>query len=282
VIYIATPLQSNSPTYVPTSPTELSCSPTPNPVAKIIQTFLAEAEDNATPPASPSAIPLPIYASPTLHDPSPPSYDDDEPQPGTHPGFLWNENSVDGVFKFPQFTISDGDNQYPAPFYRINMDDKYPTVSVTEGRNCPVHSISLCAQPHPYPKPLLTQKEEFIFHNGECFTPLINEALHMDRDVTLWAEVVRYRRAMAEVHSLASQLVSLKRKFDNATWDVQNSGKRLAMADAYGHLEPHILYGIQVTDDITAEDIEYGIQQVMDPWEQGPNYENVTCEWCLK
>jgi hypothetical protein len=87
---------------------------------------------------------------------------------------------------------------------------------------------------------------------------------------------------MAEVHSLASQLVSLKRKFDDATWDVQNLGKRLAMVDAYGHLEPHILYSIQATDDITAEDIEYGIQQVMDPWEQGPNYENATCEWCLK
>jgi hypothetical protein len=121
-----------------------------------------------------------------------------------------------------------------------------------------------------------------MFHDGECFTPLINEALHMDGDVTLWAEVVRYRRAMAEVHSLASQLVSLKRKFDDARWDVQNSGKRLAMVDAYGRLKPHVLYGVQATDDITAEDIEYSIQQVMDPWEQGPNYENATCEWCLK
>jgi hypothetical protein len=244
--------------------------------------FLAEVEDNTTPPVSPSAIPLPIYASPTLCDPSPPSYDNNEPQPGMHPRFLWNENSVDRVFKFPQFTISDGDDQYPAPFYHINMDNKYPTVSVTKGHNCPIQSISLHAQPHPYPKPLLTQKEEFVFHDGECFTPLINEALHMDGDVTLRAEVVRYQRAMAEVHSLTSQLVSLKRKFDNAMWDVQNSGKRLAMVDAYGHLEPHILYRVQATDNITAKDIEYGIQQVVDPWEQGPNYKNAMCEWCLK
>jgi hypothetical protein len=66
VIYIAVPLQSDSPAYIPASPTELSHSPTPNPVAELIQTFLAEAEDNATPPTSPSAIPLPVYASPTL------------------------------------------------------------------------------------------------------------------------------------------------------------------------------------------------------------------------
>jgi hypothetical protein len=101
VIYVVIPLQSDSPTYVPASPTELSHSPTPNPIAELIQTFLAEAEDNTTPPASPSTIPLPIYASPTLRDPSPLSYNNDKPQPGAHPGFLWNENLVDGVLKFP-------------------------------------------------------------------------------------------------------------------------------------------------------------------------------------
>jgi hypothetical protein len=46
------------------------------------------------------------------------------------------------------------------------------------------------------------------------------------------------------------------------------------MVDAYSCLESHVLYGVQATEDITDEDIQYGIQQVMDPWEQGPNYEN--------
>jgi hypothetical protein len=118
--------------------------------------MFVEAADNATPPLSPSAIPLPVYDSPTLRDPSPPSYDNDESQPGVHPGFLWNENLVEGSFKFPQFTLMDSDKQYTTPFYHVNMDNKFPTVSVTEGHNCPVQSIPLCAQPHPYPKPLLT------------------------------------------------------------------------------------------------------------------------------
>jgi hypothetical protein len=99
---------------------------------------------------------------------------------------------VEGSFKFPQFTLPGDDKQHPAPFYHINMEDKYPTVSVTEGRNCPVHSMSLRARPHPYPKPLLTQKEEFIFHDGECFMSLVDEALRMDGDITLRAAVVRY------------------------------------------------------------------------------------------
>jgi hypothetical protein len=104
----------------------------------------------------------------------------------------------------------------------------------------------------------------------------------MEGDITLWVEVTRYQRAIAKVHSLANQLTSLKRKFDNMTWEVQNSGKRLAMADAYGHLEPHALYGVQASKDITEEDKQHGIHQIMDPWEQGPNYKNATCIWCLK
>jgi hypothetical protein len=72
--------------------------------------------------------------------------------------------------------------------------------------------------------------------------------------------------------------VSLKRKFDNMTWEVQNSGKWLAMANAYGWLEPHVLYGVQADEDIMEEDIQYSINQVTDPWEQGPNYKNTTCK----
>jgi hypothetical protein len=151
-----------------------------------------EAADNATPPLSPSTVPLPTYASPTLRDSSPLSYNDNNSQPGVHPGFLWNENLVEGSFRFPQFTLMDSNEQYPTPFYCVNMDNKFPTVSVTEGHNCSVQSIPLHTQPHPYPKPLLTQKEEFLFHDGKSFTPLINQAIHMEDDITLQGEVVQY------------------------------------------------------------------------------------------
>jgi hypothetical protein len=150
-----------------------------------------------------------------------------------------------------------------APFYCINMDDKYPTISVTEGQNCPIQSLPLCMQPHPYPRPLLTQKEEFLFCNGECFTPLVNEALHMEGDITLRAKVTQYQCTTAEVYSLIHQLMSLKRKFNNPTWEVHDSRKRLAMADAYRHLKPHVLYGVQVGGDLTQDDVQHGIDQVM-------------------
>jgi hypothetical protein len=144
------------------------------------------------------------------------------------------------------------------------MEDKYPTVFITEGCNYLIQSILLCAQPHPYPKPHLTQKEEFIFCEGECFTPLVNQAVCMEGDITLWAEVIRYHRAMAKVYSLAHQITSLKRKCDGANWEVHNSEKRLAMADAYGCLEPHVLYGLQADKDITSV-LKSGSVQFFDP-----------------
>jgi hypothetical protein len=250
ILYITTPVQLDSPIYIPASPTILLHSPTPNLITDIIQTFLAEAEDNTTPPASPSTTPLPIYDSPTLQDPSPPAY---EPQPGVHPGFLWDENLMNGVFKFPQFVLSNDQGEDIAPFYHINMNDKYPTVSTTAGCGCPTYTVPLCAQPHQYPRPLLMQKDEFLFHDGECFTPLVNKAIWMEGDITLRGEVICYQRAIAKVHSLLQQLVSLKRKFDDATWDMQNLGKRLAMANAYRHLEPHVLYGVQTSKDTVAD-----------------------------
>jgi hypothetical protein len=37
------------------------------------------------------------------------------------------------------------------------------------------------------------------------------------------------------------------------------------MADTYGCLEPHTLYGVQANEDITDKDIQYGIHQITDP-----------------
>jgi hypothetical protein len=104
----------------------------------------------------------------------------------------------------------------------------------------------------------------------------------MEGDTTLQGEVTRYQRATMGIHILTHQLVSLKRKFNNTTWEVYNSGKRLAMADTYKHLEPHIMYGITAGGDITEDDIQHGRSQITDPWDQGLDYSNATCKWCLK
>jgi hypothetical protein len=48
---------------------------------------------------------------------------------------------------------------------------------------------NLHARPDPYPRGILHTKEEYLFSPNEPFTMLINEAINLKHDETLWAEV---------------------------------------------------------------------------------------------
>jgi hypothetical protein len=64
-------------------------------------------------------------------------------------------------------------------------------------------SRNLCARPDPYPRGILRTKEEYLFFPNKPFTVLVNEAIDLERDETLWAEVFRYRnmrRTLAECY----------------------------------------------------------------------------------
>jgi hypothetical protein len=54
-------------------------------------------------------------------------------------------------------------------------------------------SRNLHARPDPYPQAILCTKEEYLFFPDEPFTMLVNEAIDLERDETLRAEVLRYR-----------------------------------------------------------------------------------------
>jgi hypothetical protein len=64
-------------------------------------------------------------------------------------------------------------------------------------------------------------------------------------------------------------MASLKQKFDEVNWDVYNSVKKLSAANAYTHIEPHTLYRVQPDDGLSNEDIQKGLDQITDPWQQG-------------
>jgi hypothetical protein len=53
-------------------------------------------------------------------------------------------------------------------------------------------SRNLRARPNPYPRGILHTKEEYLFFPNEPFTMLVNEAIDLERDETLWAEVSQY------------------------------------------------------------------------------------------
>jgi hypothetical protein len=75
-------------------------------------------------------------------------------------------------------------------------------------------------------------------------------------------------------------MTNLKRKFDEVNWDAYDSVKRLSAANAYNRIKPHVLYGVQPNERLSNEDIQRGLDQVTDPWQQADDDLEATCRWC--
>jgi hypothetical protein len=43
------------------------------------------------------------------------------------------------------------------------------------------------------------------------------------------------------------------------------------------HIEPHVLYGVQPNENLSNEDIQKGLDQVTDPWQQADDDLKATC-----
>jgi hypothetical protein len=271
----------HSPVYTPQTPDERSPSPDPG-IAKLVIHLVSTLSDNATPLPSPSAQPLPIYTS---HPDSTTIVE--ETGFGVHPGEGWEDNL--NPTKYSSIQVIDAEDMvfegtrisHMAPFFRINLDHvPYPEVAVMDGLGCPIQVHPLCAEPDLYPKLLLTLKEEFLFADDQPSTTLVDHALVLEDDISLIAEVERYRAAKAEARSLANQMTNLKRKFDEVNWDVYDSVERLSAANAYNRIKPHVLYGVQPNECLSNEDIQKGLDQVTDPWQQADDDLEATCQWC--
>jgi hypothetical protein len=72
-------------------------------------------------------------------------------------------------------------------------------------------------------------------------------------------------------------MTSLKQKFDEVNWDAYDSVKRLSMANAYNCIEPHMLYRVQPDEGLLNKDIQKGLDQVTDPWQQADDNLEATC-----
>ena len=81
-------------------------------------------------------------------------------------------------------------------------------------------SRNLCARPDPYPRGILCMKEEYLFFPDEPFTMLVNEAIDLERDETLRAEVFRYRNVRRTLAEKAEVLGRLRREFEDTQRDL--------------------------------------------------------------
>jgi hypothetical protein len=123
-------------------------------------------------------------------------------------------------------------------------------------------------------------KEEYLFFPDEPFTMLINEAIDLERDETLWAEVFRYRNVRHTLAEKAEVLRQLRRKFKDMQCDLQDSLKALSSANAFKRIEPCVQYEVTIDDTLPVDARLAGIDKMNDPWAEGPCKANVKCLWC--
>jgi hypothetical protein len=160
------------------------------------------------------------------------------PKPYVHPGGDWVVNCTDDGRVAHDVTIQvvggGGEETVTAPFIQYDFDTDNPELLTTLGRNCKVDSRFLHARPQPYNSAPFTRQQRSFFLGREHHTPLVDQALDRERDVSLRAEVQRYRRFINRQHQLARQLAELKHEFDKVRGTIEDSIDHLAQAD---HLE---------------------------------------------
>ena len=111
---------------------------------------------------------------------------------------------------------------------------------------------------------------------------LVDEALDLEKDVTLKAEVWRYWSAHCTLKKQAAHLGQLHCKFEDAQWELQDSLKALLCVNAFKRLEPHIQYEVAIDDNIPPQDHLDRIDKINDPWAEGLCEVNIKCLWCRR
>jgi hypothetical protein len=198
------------------------------------------------------------------------------------PGDDWHCN-IKGLAPQHGYTIPGlGGRPMEAPFYRYDFIPNYPELLLSQGRNCSSHLYPLRERQDPYPRRVLTSKEAYTFFPGEMFTPMVNFAIHQERDETLHAEVQRFRNVHNRVGDLAEDLANLQKLYNDMRWEEQNSLRTLARTNAFRHLEPCILHNAPMTLDIPQAVLNARLDNFTNGWKHGPEQYYDQCQWCKR
>jgi hypothetical protein len=169
-----------------------------------------------------------------------------------------------------------------APFIQYDFDTDSPELLTTLGRRCPTYSIPLHAKHRPYPLPIFTRKERLLFHDRESFAPLVDQALDHERDISLRAEVQRYRAYTRRSRGMALRLAAMKEEYDETRRVAQQSIERLAAADGYWRIRDRIESEVLPTDVIPPSVKAAGMRDLRDKFKETPTRIDEQCNWCGK
>jgi hypothetical protein len=98
---------------------------------------------------------------------------------------------------------------------------------------------------------------------------LVNEAIDLERDETLQAEVFQYRNMRRTLAEKAEVLGRLCHEFEDMQHDMRNSLKALSAANAFKRIKPHVQYEVAIDDTLPVNARLTRINKMNDPWAEG-------------
>jgi hypothetical protein len=164
--------------------------------------------------------------------------------------------------------------------YDFNADS--PEILARRHSTATTYSYPLHAQPKPYRCHRFLKRERHLFDPTARHTDLLTHAVRKEGDVTLRAEVHRYRAKYVESRQKARRLAILKKEYNDNCRMMNDSMIRLAQVDAYIRLTTRMCDPHREGEGFTAEEWHEALASLRDDWRRLDPRQDPKCHWCGK
>ena len=205
------------------------------------------------------------------------------PQPGVQPGPDWFRNFEDPGYRFFKLIPDPTGQLHIAPFVCVDLTAFSPQLLMTNGRNCPTHSRPLHARPKEVPHAAYDRQQNFLFHNRQLHTPVVDWALEQEDDITLMAEVKRHRRLTDQARDVAMRIAALRNRLHDTQADLIVSSHSLSRANVYRRVRRHIVNRLSPqSSPYSSRHVARMVEAVNSPWNWTDEELATQCEWCKR
>jgi hypothetical protein len=169
-----------------------------------------------------------------------------------------------------------------ASLISYDFDTDSPEILARRHSHATTYSYPLHTRPKPYRCRRFLKREHHLFDPTARHADLLIHAVRKEDNVTLQAEVHRYRAKYVESRQKARRLAILKKEYNDDRRMMNESMIRLAQADAYTHLTTRMCDPYREGEGFTAEEQSKALASLRDDWRRPDQCLDPKCHWCGK
>ena len=274
---MASPILPNREPITPTSPVPRYVSPPPYP------TTPSDHFDMASIPSHPPTPALEHMLATIEAEVVAEAIEEARPQPGVLPGPEWFRNFKDPGYRFFKLVPDPTGQLHIAPFVHVDLMADSPQLLMTNGRNCPVHSRPLHTRPEETPHAAYDRRQNFLFNGRQLHMPAVDWAVEQEDDITLTAEVRRYRRLSDQARDIAMRIAAMRNCLHDTQADLMVFSHSLSCTNAYRRVHRHIVNRLSPqSSPYSPRHISRMVEAVDSPWNWTDEELATQCKWCKR